>query len=82
MYRNGDATYAVMERSILMFLFVWAFFLLTSTFAHMVIAAVELAEVAGQYASLISTLSLIFCGYVIPPSLSFFATCKVLTYPR
>ena len=65
MYRNGEATHAVTERSILMFLFVWAFFLFTSTFAHMVIAAVELAEVAGQYASLIFTLSLIFCGYVI-----------------
>lgn len=63
MYRNGEPTHAVTERSILMFLFVWTFFLFTSTFAHMVIAAVELAEVAGQYASLIFTLSLIFCGY-------------------
>lgn len=82
MYRNGDATHAVTERSILMFLFVWAFFLFTSTFAHMVIAAVELAEVAGQYASLIFTLSLIFCGYVIPLFFLFLATCEVLTSPR
>lgn len=62
LYRNAQPTDAVTERGGLMFLFIWTFYLFTSTFSHMLIAAVELAEVGGMYANLLFSLSLIFCG--------------------
>jgi ABC-type multidrug transport system permease subunit len=62
LYRNAIPTGTVTERGGLMFLFIWAFYLFTSTFAHMVIAAVESADVGGQYGNLLFTLTLIFCG--------------------
>jgi ABC-type multidrug transport system permease subunit len=62
LYRNAIPTGAVTERGGLMFLLIWSFYLFTSTFSHMVIAAVELADVGGMYANLVFSLSLIFCG--------------------
>lgn len=62
LYRNAQPTDTVTERGGLMFLFIWTFYLFTSTFSHMLIAAVELAEVGGMYANLLFSLSLIFCG--------------------
>jgi ATP-binding cassette, subfamily G (WHITE), member 2, PDR len=41
---------------------VWVYLMWTSTFAHMSVAAVELAEMAGNYANLLFVFSLIFCG--------------------
>lgn len=63
--RNALATDAVKERGALMFLLIWAFFMFTSTFTHMVIAGVELATAGGNIATLFFTLCLIFCGYVL-----------------
>ncbi|KAF7177254.1 hypothetical protein CNMCM7691_005144 [Aspergillus felis] len=45
-YKNAEPTHAVTERGALMFLFIWAFLLFTSTFAHMLIAGIELPETA------------------------------------
>lgn len=45
-----------------MFLLIWSFLLFTSTFAHMVIAGIELAETGGNIATLLFSLCLIFCG--------------------
>ncbi|KAJ5376094.1 CDR ABC transporter [Penicillium cosmopolitanum] len=50
------------ERGALMFLFIWTFLLFTSTFAHMVIAGIELAETGGNIATMLFSLCLIFCG--------------------
>lgn len=45
-----------------MFLLIWTFLLFTSTFAHMIIAGIELAETGGNIATMLFSLCLIFCG--------------------
>jgi ATP-binding cassette subfamily G (WHITE) protein 2 (PDR) len=62
LYRNAEPTHAVTERGCAMFLLVWVYMMWTSTFAHMSVAAVELAEMAENYANLLFVFSLIFCG--------------------
>jgi len=58
----------VHERGALFFLLIWAFLIFTSTFAHMVIAAVESAEEGGNIANLMFSLILIFCGVLATPA--------------
>jgi ATP-binding cassette subfamily G (WHITE) protein 2 (PDR) len=65
LYRNAEPTDSVTERSGLMFLFIWAFLLFTSTFTDLVVAGVETAETAGNIAQLLFSLTLIFCGWVL-----------------
>ncbi|OAP65341.1 hypothetical protein AYL99_01313 [Fonsecaea erecta] len=67
LYRNAEPTHAVHERGALMFLLIWAFLLFTSTFAHMVIAAIETAETGGNIANLSFSLTLVFCGVLVGP---------------
>ncbi|RPB21384.1 ABC transporter CDR4 [Terfezia boudieri ATCC MYA-4762] len=67
LYRNAQATDAVAERGGLMFLYIWAFYIWTSTFTHAIIAGVETAEAGGNLANLIYTLCLIFCGVLASP---------------
>jgi ATP-binding cassette, subfamily G (WHITE), member 2, PDR len=47
-YRNVIPTGTVTERGGLMFLLVWAFYLYSSTFALMVMAAVASADIGSQ----------------------------------
>ncbi|KAM0756076.1 hypothetical protein T439DRAFT_341482 [Meredithblackwellia eburnea MCA 4105] len=68
LYKNAIPTDAVHERGALMFLFILAFYLFTSTFAHMCIAAVEVAEVGGTIANFLFSLTLIFCGVLATPA--------------
>ncbi|KAL8279483.1 hypothetical protein RQP46_008045 [Phenoliferia psychrophenolica] len=68
LYRNASLDHAVTERGGLMFLFVWSFYLFTSTFAQMCIAAIEVAEVGGTLANFAFSLTLIFCGVLATPS--------------
>lgn len=67
LYRNARPTDSVNERAGLMFLLVWVFLLLASTFAHLVIAGVESAETAGNIVTLLFSLCLIFCGVLATP---------------
>lgn len=67
MYQNAVPTDAVAERGALFFLLVWIFLIFTSTFTHMVIAAVETAEAGGNIANLMFSLCLIFCGVLATP---------------
>ncbi|KAK7047758.1 Multidrug resistance protein [Paramarasmius palmivorus] len=55
------------ERSGLIFLLVLSFMLFTSTFAHLCIAGVELAEAAGNISSLAFSLCFMFCGVLSTP---------------
>jgi len=68
LYRNAEPTNAVHERGALMFLFIETFMLFTSTFATMMIAAIDTAETAGNVGNLMFSLSLIFCGVLASPS--------------
>lgn len=67
LYRNAQPTNSVTEREGLMFLLIWTFLLFTSTFAHMIIAGIELAETGGNIANLLFSLCLIFCGVLATP---------------
>ena len=62
MYRNAIPTDSVHERGALMFLLMFVLFIFASTFAHMVIAAIEDAETGGNIALLMFQLCLMFCG--------------------
>ncbi|PYI05588.1 hypothetical protein BO78DRAFT_398108 [Aspergillus sclerotiicarbonarius CBS 121057] len=68
LYKNAEPTDAVHERGALMFLLILSFLLFTSTFAHMIIAGIELAETGGNIANLVFSLCLIFCGVLATPS--------------
>ena len=67
LYRNAEPTNTVNERAGLMFLFIWAFYVWTSTFAHAIIAGIETAETGGNVAQLCFSLCLIFCGVLAGP---------------
>ncbi|KAJ5553683.1 ABC transporter [Penicillium frequentans] len=68
LYQNAEPTGAVHERGALMFLLIWTFLLFTSTFAHMIIAGIELAETGGNLANLFFSLCLVFCGVLATPA--------------
>ncbi|TFY51735.1 hypothetical protein EVG20_g10862 [Dentipellis fragilis] len=68
LYRNAEWTHAVTERGGLMFLLVWEFMLYTSTFAHMLIAGVDSDVTGGSIASLLFSLTFLFCGVLAGPS--------------
>lgn len=68
LYNNAAVTDSVAERGALMWLFIVAFLLFSSTFAHMVIAGVDTAETGGNIANLMFSLTLIFCGVLAGPS--------------
>ncbi|EXJ73588.1 ATPase [Cladophialophora psammophila CBS 110553] len=67
LYKNAEPTDTVHERGALMFLLILTFLLFTSTFAHMVIAAIETAETGGNIANLCFSLTLVFCGVLVGP---------------
>ncbi|EER44595.1 multidrug resistance protein [Histoplasma capsulatum H143] len=59
---NAIPSDQIHERGGLMFLLVLAFLLFASTFAHLVIAGVEVAETGANLANLLFMLCLVFCG--------------------
>ena len=61
LYRNAEPNH-VHERGAQMFLFSWTFMLFCSTFAHLCIAGIELAETGANIANTLFSLVLIFCG--------------------
>jgi len=62
MYLNASTVAELSERAGLTFLFLWSFMLFSSTFSHMVVAALPDAALGVNIASLLWSLSLIFCG--------------------
>jgi len=68
LYANAALTDSVHERRALMWLFIVAFLLFASTFAHLVIAGIDTAETGGNIANLAFSLCLIFCGVLAGPS--------------
>lgn len=59
---NAALTNATVERGGTMFLLVWIFLMFSSTFSAMIIAGMEHAETGGNFAQLLFSLTLIFCG--------------------
>ncbi|KAH6949769.1 multidrug resistance protein CDR1 [Ilyonectria sp. MPI-CAGE-AT-0026] len=67
LYRNARYTDAEHSRGVLVFLFVWVFFLFSSTFAHLIIAGIHSAEVAGGIVGLLTVMMFTFCGILASP---------------
>ncbi|KAK7047753.1 Multidrug resistance protein [Paramarasmius palmivorus] len=65
MYKNARYTDATTEREGLMFLFILAFMLFTSTFTDLIIAGIDSAETGGNIATLAFQMCLIFCGVLV-----------------
>ncbi|GKT60665.1 ABC-2 type transporter [Colletotrichum tofieldiae] len=65
LYRNARQTGAEHSRATTIFLFVWAFFIFTSSFAHLIIAGLDSHEVAGAIVGLFSIMMFSFCGFWI-----------------
>ncbi|KAM0324525.1 hypothetical protein ACHAQA_007910 [Verticillium albo-atrum] len=68
LYRNAYATDAVNSRGMTAFLHVWVFFLFTSTFANLTIAALDTPDIAGGVLNLIFIMMFAFCGILAGPS--------------
>lgn len=68
LYRNARWTGAEHARGANVFLLVWLFFVFTSTFAHMIIAAIDSAEVAGGIVNLFLVMMFAFCGVLAGPN--------------
>jgi ATP-binding cassette subfamily G (WHITE) protein 2 (PDR) len=68
LFRNAQDAGQTTERGGLMFLLLVTFLLFTSTFTDFIIAGFETAEAGGNFANLLFTLCLIFCGVLANPS--------------
>lgn len=64
LYRNAEHTDTVHSRGMLMVLFLWVTMLFGSSFAHMIIAAIEDPEAATGLSNILSIMMYAFCGYV------------------
>ncbi|KAL4914353.1 ABC drug exporter AbcA [Aspergillus aurantiobrunneus] len=67
MYHNAEPTDTVHLRGTQMWLLIWTFLLFASTFAHFMIAALDVAENAANLGSFILLLCLLFCGVLSTP---------------
>jgi ABC-type multidrug transport system permease subunit len=67
LYRNAEYTDTVHSRSTLAFLIIWATFLFASSFAHLLIAGVESAELASALANIMGIMMYAFCGILAGP---------------
>ncbi|KAI5467615.1 ABC-2 type transporter-domain-containing protein [Mariannaea sp. PMI_226] len=67
LYRNSYKTDAVDSRNVTVFLFIWLFYMFTSTFANMIIAGFESDEVAGGVVTLVMIMIFSFAGILSPP---------------
>ncbi|KAI9732526.1 MAG: hypothetical protein M1834_003861 [Cirrosporium novae-zelandiae] len=65
--KNAEFTDSVASRGGLMFLLIWQFLMFTTTLSSMVIAGMEKAETGGNIASLMFSMTLIFCGVLATP---------------
>lgn len=66
-YQNAKPNHEVGERGILMLLLVEEFMVFASTFAHMMIAGIEITSTAAHLASFCLAMSLMFCGVLVSP---------------
>ena len=67
LYHNAEFTDTVHEKGTLAWLFILTFVLLSSTFAHLAISAIETPETAGNVANLCFSLTISFCGVLAGP---------------
>lgn len=66
-YNNASLDHMVNQRGAYAWFFTVLFYVYTGSMAHMIIAPFQLADAAGNLASLMFTLSLNFCGVLVGP---------------
>ncbi|SCU98484.1 LAFA_0G18228g1_1 [Lachancea sp. 'fantastica'] len=66
-YNNASFANQLHERGALFWLYATAFYVFTGSMAQLVVAGQEVAQAAGQIASLLFTLTLSFCGVMVQP---------------
>ena len=64
LYQNASSTDEAISRGGLVFLFIWAFMMFTSTFTHILIVGIDSADAAGSVGNICYMLCMAFCGYV------------------
>ncbi|KAL3476699.1 ABC-2 type transporter-domain-containing protein [Aspergillus californicus] len=67
LYRNAEYTDTVHSRSTLTMLVIWAAFLFASSFAHMLIAGMDSAELASAVCNILFIMMYAFCGILAGP---------------
>ncbi|KAH6696966.1 ABC-2 type transporter-domain-containing protein [Plectosphaerella plurivora] len=67
LFRNAEWTDSVNSRGITMLMQIWILFMYTTTFAHMLIAGVETADIAGGIGNLLMVMMYTFCGVLAGP---------------
>ncbi|CAG9945597.1 unnamed protein product [Clonostachys rosea f. rosea IK726] len=68
LFRNAEWTNSVHSRGITMLMQLWIFLMYTTTFAHMLIAGVETADIAGGIGNLLMVMMYTFCGVLAGPN--------------
>lgn len=67
LYQNAQYTDTVHYRSTLTMLIIWAAFLFASSFAHMLIAGMDSAEIASALSNILFIMMYAFCGILAGP---------------
>lgn len=62
LYQNAREAGAEHSRGVTVFLFIWVFFVFTTSFSFLVIAGMDSYEVAGGVVGLMTVLMFTFCG--------------------
>ncbi|KAL4902000.1 hypothetical protein BDW74DRAFT_66603 [Aspergillus multicolor] len=67
LYNNAEYTDTVHSRSLLALLNIWAVFLFASSLAHLLIAGIEVAEIASSLSNILFIMMYAFCGILAGP---------------
>lgn len=67
LYANAEPTHTVNQRGILMWMFLTSFYVYSATFGQLCMSFNELIDVAGNLASTLYIMCLMFCGVIVLP---------------
>ncbi|KAK6884629.1 Multidrug resistance protein CDR2 [Candida tropicalis] len=67
LYANAEPTHTVNQRGILMWMFLTSFYVYSATFGQLCMSFNELIDVAGNLASTLYIMCLMFCGVIVSP---------------
>ncbi|ODV90247.1 hypothetical protein CANCADRAFT_103973 [Tortispora caseinolytica NRRL Y-17796] len=85
LYHNAELTDSVTHRSGMMYFYISAFFIFSTSMGQLCVAGIEIAENAANIANLLFTLCLAFCGVLVtqqglPGFWIFMYRCNPITY--
>ncbi|KAE8394955.1 ABC-2 type transporter-domain-containing protein [Aspergillus alliaceus] len=65
LYQNAVSAHEVTSRGCLVFLYIWAFMMFTSTFTHILIAGMDNADSASSVGNICYMMCITFCGILV-----------------